>query len=109
MGESTYSLTIEDFHSPNCQQFDKIQKTIDNMLSKRESVYIHCAAGNGRTSTVLSYYLLSKYDMDLFTVTNKIMDEYNGSVETEEQKLALNQLGRGELDINSNQKRGIEN
>jgi atypical dual specificity phosphatase len=72
---------IRDFHAPTMEQLDRCVSVIRNALSKKMPVAIHCAAGMGRTGTVLTAWLISK-GMAPREAIDEIRRLRPGSVET---------------------------
>ena len=51
------SFSIQDFSTPSRLQANEICNTLDGLLQEKKHTYLHCAAGQGRTGTMLCYYL----------------------------------------------------
>ena len=51
---------IPDWHAPTIQQLERCLGTIRMANEKNMGVAVHCAAGIGRTGTILTAYLMSK-------------------------------------------------
>ena len=83
-------LKVEDYGSPTLEQLDN---TIDFMKKQIESgkpVMVHCAAGKGRTGTVLAAYLLKEeVNLGAEKAIMKIRKLRPGSVQSEAQKKCI--------------------
>lgn len=53
-------MPIKDHATPDLGYMKKILDTIDDALEEGHKVYVHCAAGRGRTGTVIGCYLVRK-------------------------------------------------
>ena len=61
---------------------------VDEALSLGESVVVHCAAGYGRTGTMLACYLVHK-GYGPTEAINEVRRKRPGSIETKEQENAI--------------------
>jgi atypical dual specificity phosphatase len=59
-GFGFFPLPIPDGDAPSFGQADELVRFIDAQLAQDHSVAVHCAAGLGRTGTVLAAYLIAK-------------------------------------------------
>jgi atypical dual specificity phosphatase len=87
-GMLAVSIPVPDMSPPTQRQLDHVIGTISKANASRMGVAIHCAAGLGRTGTVLAAYFVSK-GMSAREAMVKVRDLRPGSVETAEQELAI--------------------
>jgi atypical dual specificity phosphatase len=86
-------VPIEDMYPPSQSQIDLSLSAIEKAHAQNMGVGIHCAAGLGRTGTMLACYFVSKG----MSATNAIAHVRNlrpGSVETDEQAEAIADYAR---------------
>ncbi|MGD8505812.1 MAG: dual specificity protein phosphatase family protein [Candidatus Bathyarchaeota archaeon] len=53
-------IPVRDFSSPKIEQIVEFVNFVDEMLGQNKPVAVSCAAGIGRTGTMLATYLVSK-------------------------------------------------
>lgn len=87
------SVPVPDMASPSDRQLDHILATIRKAHESGMGVAVHCAAGLGRTGTVLAAYFVST-GMSAREALVKVRDLRPGSVETAEQERAIERLAR---------------
>ncbi len=92
------SVPVPDMSPPTERQLDHILSTIKKANSSGMGVALHCAAGYGRTGTVLAAYFVT-VGLSARAALRKVRDLRPGSVETAEQELAIERYatnhGRG--------------
>jgi atypical dual specificity phosphatase len=83
-------LKVDDFCAPSLESLESTVRYIDQHINEEKPVLVHCAAGKGRTGTILSAYIM-KQDPNLSSLEaiNKIRVLRPGSVQSEEQTSAL--------------------
>jgi len=82
-------LYVEDFGAPQIEQIDQAVRFIDRQISERRPVTVHCAAGRGRTGTVLAAYLVKKENLTAEESIEKIRILRPGSIQSIEQETAV--------------------
>ena len=87
------SVPVPDMESPSDRQLDHILATIRKANDSGMGVAVHCAAGLGRTGTVLAAYFVTT-GMSAREALVKVRDLRPGSVETAEQERAIERLAR---------------
>jgi atypical dual specificity phosphatase len=87
------SVPVPDMSAPSDRQLDHILTTIRKAHESGMGVAIHCAAGLGRTGTVLAAYFVVG-GLSAREALVKVRDLRPGSVETAEQERAIERLAR---------------
>ena len=82
-------LRVEDYHSPTVEEIDSTVKFIENEIKEKRPVLVHCAAGKGRTGTILGAYLLRNQNIGARDAINRIRNIRPESVQTESQEKSL--------------------
>ena len=81
-------VPVPDFTAPTPDQLRCGVEAIQQALAANQRVAVHCAAGLGRTGTLLACYLVST-GMDPSAAIARIRSARPGSVETPEQEAAV--------------------
>ena len=87
-GLMAVNVPVPDMEAPTDRQLDLLLDTIRKANSSGMGVAIHCAAGLGRTGTVLAAYFVAN-GMPPREAVEKVRDLRPGSVETVEQERAI--------------------
>lgn len=75
--------------SPDIEDIEKAVDFIDKNLQNKKSVMVHCAAGKGRTGTILVAYMMKFRRMNIKGAIEEIRSLRPGSVENGSQEIAL--------------------
>ncbi len=81
-------LPVPDFEAPTQEQLRQAVATIQNSRLGNMGVAVHCAAGRGRTGTVIAAYLVSQGATAAEAIQN-VRSLRPGSIETREQEEAI--------------------
>jgi atypical dual specificity phosphatase len=82
-------VPTEDFSAPDMKQIDEAVEFIQNRLENNEPVMVHCAAGIGRTGTILACYLVKYEKLSAKDAIKKVRKERPGSIQSESQEIAI--------------------
>jgi atypical dual specificity phosphatase len=82
-------LRVEDYHSPTVEEIDSTIKFIENEIKSKRPVLVHCAAGKGRTGTILGAYLLRNENIGAKDAITRIRNMRPGSIQTDSQEKSL--------------------
>jgi len=81
-----FHLYVEDYNSPTINDLHKTVIYIENQIKTGRKVLVHCAAGKGRTGTLLAAYLLKKDKLSPQESIKKIRKLRPGSIQTKIQE-----------------------
>lgn len=82
-------LAVEDYGAPTIEELDQAVDFIDQQISNGRPVMVHCAAGKGRTGTVLAAYLVKKQNLSAEKAIEKVRSIRPGSVQSVSQETAV--------------------
>ena len=82
-------VPTEDFSAPDMEQIDEAVEFIQTRLENDEPVMVHCAAGIGRTGTILACYLVKYQKISAKDAIQKVRKERPGSIQSESQEIAI--------------------
>lgn len=88
-------LDVYDHHYLSLDQLDTAADFIHGHLSKGENVYVHCRAGQGRSSMAIAAYLIKYEGLSADAAAGRIKG--NRPISTIQNKLDVNKFGESGL------------
>src|ERR687887_330399 len=82
-------LEVEDYGVPSIQDMDNTIDYIRLHIQEEKPVMVHCAAGRGRTGTILAAYLLKENGLTAYKAIKKIRKLRPGSIQSTTQEKAI--------------------
>ena len=82
-------VPTEDLSAPDIEQIDQAVEFIHERIQNNEPVMVHCAAGIGRTGTILACYLVKYHKSSAKEAIEKVRKERPGSIQSESQEIAI--------------------
>lgn len=83
-------MPTADRSAPNIEKIDIVVDFINEKLNNKIPVMVHCAAGIGRTGTILACYLIKYLNYSATDAIKKIRNYRPGSIQSESQEIAIN-------------------
>jgi len=84
---------VTDFDAPTQDQLERCVSAIKRANENQMGVAIHCAAGLGRTGTILAGYFVSE-GLNAQNAIARVRRLRPGSIETEEQERSIEEFAR---------------
>ncbi len=88
-----YHVPVPDMTAPTQEELDRCVSAIDKAMGLEMGVAVHCAAGAGRTGVVLACYFVQQGASATEAIA-KVRRLRPGSIETEEQELAVKEFAQ---------------
>ena len=82
-------LAVEDFGAPNMEELIQAVDFLDEQVQSGRPAMVHCAAGKGRTGTVLAAYLVKNQHLTADQALEKLRNMRPGSVQSISQETAV--------------------
>ena len=82
-------VPTEDLNAPDIDQIEEAVDFIHERINNNEPVMVHCAAGIGRTGTILACYLIKYQKYSAKEAIEKVRKERPGSIQSEKQEIVV--------------------
>ena len=82
-------VPTSDLTAPDMDKIDTAVDFIYERINSKEAVMVHCAAGMGRTGTVLACYLVKYHKHSAKDAIDKLREKRPGSIQSETQEIAI--------------------
>jgi len=83
-------MPTADRSAPDIDKIDLVVDFINAKLNDRMPVMVHCAAGIGRTGTILTCYFIKYLNYSADEAIKKIRNARPGSIQSTSQEIAIN-------------------
>lgn len=84
-----FHLKVEDYGAPSLSRMDTTVNYVKEHINDGKPVMVHCAAGRGRTGTILAAYFLKNFNLTAEQAIKKIRDLRPGSIQSLAQEKAI--------------------
>ena len=84
-----FHLKVEDYGAPSLPEMDTTVNYVKEHINDGKPVMVHCAAGKGRTGTILAAYFLKNFNLTAEQAIKKIRDLRPGSIQSLTQEKAI--------------------
>jgi atypical dual specificity phosphatase len=84
-----FHLKVEDYGAPSLVNMDATVNFVKEQIDDGKPVMVHCAAGRGRTGTILAAYFLKNFNLTAVRAIKKIRDLRPGSIQSLPQEKAI--------------------
>jgi atypical dual specificity phosphatase len=84
-----FHLKVEDYGAPSLIDIDATVNYVKEHISDGKPVMVHCAAGKGRTGTILAAYFLKNFNLTAELAIKKVRELRPGSVQSLPQEKAI--------------------
>lgn len=85
-----YFLKTDDYNAPTIDEIHEVVEYIEEKIHTNKPVLVHCAAGKGRTGTVLAAYFIKNEGLTPIEAVKKLRGMRPGSIQSERQEMAIN-------------------
>ncbi|MGH9999149.1 MAG: dual specificity protein phosphatase 23 [Nitrosopumilaceae archaeon] len=82
-------VPTDDLSAPDMEKIDNTVDYIHERIKNNEPTMVHCAAGIGRTGTILACYLIKYHGLSTKDAIDKVRKERPGSIQSESQEIAI--------------------
>jgi atypical dual specificity phosphatase len=84
-----FHLKVEDYGAPSLIDIDATVNYVKEHINDGKPVMVHCAAGKGRTGTILAAYFLKNFNLTAEQAIKKVRELRPGSVQSLPQEKAI--------------------
>lgn len=82
-------VPTEDLNAPDIKQIEEAVDFIHERINNNDPVMVHCAAGIGRTGTILACYLIKYQKYSAKEAIEKVRKERPGSIQSDQQEIVV--------------------
>src|SRR5205814_7582906 len=93
-GLMVFHVPMMDMEAPTQEQLERCLSAIERAHAQKMGVAVHCAAGLGRTGTVLAAWFVTQ-GLSAQNAIARVRRIRPGSIETEEQERAVEEFAKG--------------